>query len=86
MFLGTKHGLREGHGLAPSPWPSRPTQKTCLGEREQMVGLVTQRAATVDTGKVQNAKGVRVVRKIETIIRQSQTVDAWRRELPGPSL
>ena len=44
MFLGTKHDLREWARSCPLTLALSPNTENVLGEREQMVGLVTQGA------------------------------------------
>jgi len=39
-----------GHGLAPSPWHSPPTQETCWGRGNEWWDLVTQGAPSGDGG------------------------------------
>jgi len=46
MFLGTKHDLRESARSCPLAIALSPNTENVLGEREQMVELVTQGAAS----------------------------------------
>jgi len=50
MFLGTKRDLREWARSCPLTLALSPNTENVLGEREPMVGLLTQGAASGDGG------------------------------------
>jgi hypothetical protein len=50
IFVGTKRESPCGHLVAPSPWPSRPTRKSCWGRGRKFVGTLTQGGRRGDGG------------------------------------